>query len=641
MNSSALILLVAALPVAAQNLALPDRESTLDDGQVPLSLTEFDPFVPTLGPLTPTIADEQALVDLYLKLEDYDAAGKAADRILRKFPNDPVALGAKTSIALKEQDVIASLRWAKRFRAAQPGPDADLALAGSYRLARRFDEALEILEDLRKRTPAGEPFPHLIEFGYTYYDSRQYDRARTVFQTVRNDLRYPPQTREAATKQVANLNRERKIAAAYRAIELRDLDEARAIADDLNEVAKREKAEKPDPNLVALNAILDAEQHAYVDAALATFEELKKDTPEGKRFQFNSAYATQLLDKRRYPAAVAALKQANPELNHYFTPEEVAQHREAMFFMKKFANPVIETAVRLQDYSEGRAVRSSLIASKPLNQALTRIGLDYTYTHLDPEVPTPGDAADHYHQAYLTARHQFSDRIHGSAAIGVSNDHLAYRAAVGWSRPSQDQFFELTLSGGHQPVDTLRLEALGAREDRLAFAFSTELPACRRLRLKGNAFVRQIELDHKAVGDLGSGWGGRLELEYLLYKRDRDVATISAYLGLEKFNFDSSGTDVALLGFDPRDLVEDEYQALGITLYGERALTDNLSVHALAGVEYRIDSGEPVYSIGGGLKYWLNEDAILRADALYSTGGKAANRDAGYFEGTVGVDLTL
>jgi hypothetical protein len=644
MNTNAITLLAFALavsPALGQTLSLPAEDLLPGSHTEELSLTEFDPVVPTIAPFAPTINDQQMLVDLYLKLEDYPAAETAADQLLAKHPRDPVALSAKTSIALRNQDVIASLQWAEKYRRAQPGPQAELMMAGALRLARRFDEALAILDRLKKDTPAGEPFPHLIEFGYTYYDARQFDKARGVFQLVRDDLRYQPQTRTEATKQIANLNREKAIKSAYRAIEMRELDEARDIVIDLNEKARAEKDAKPDQNLIALNAILDAEQNAYVDAALATFEGLKEKTPNGQRFQFNSAYATQLLDKRRYPAALAALKLADPELNHYFTDEEVAQHREAIHFMKKFTNPIIETAVRLQDFSEGRAVRSSIIASTPLNQALTRLGVEYTYNELEPEIPTPGSAADAYHKAYLTARHQFSDHIHGSLAVGTDNGNFAYRASLGWSRPSHDQFAELTWASGRQPVDTLLIETLGAQEDRLSFAFSTELPAYHRLRLKGSAFVRQIDLDRPGLTDLGTGWGARVELEYLLYRKNRDVATISAYLGLEEFNFKSNNADIALLGFDPLSLVAEKYQAVGVTLYGEKALTSDTSVRGSLGIERRIDSDLQVYSVSGGVKHWISDDAYIHADATYSTSGQAANTGGGYFEGVIGVDLTL
>ena len=215
--STLLAIALTASPILGQTLISEGNDSLSISDSVALSLTEFDEVVPTIDPLTPTLADEQLLVDLYLKLKDFTEAGAAADKILAKHPRDPIAIGAKATIALQQQDVIASLRWAEKFRSVQPGPEADLTLAGAYRLARRFDDALALLEKLKKQSPKNEAFPHLIEFGYTYYDARQFDKARAVFQLVRNDLRYLPQQRTEATKQIGNLNRERAITAAYRA----------------------------------------------------------------------------------------------------------------------------------------------------------------------------------------------------------------------------------------------------------------------------------------------------------------------------------------------------------------------------------------------------------------------------------------
>lgn len=613
-----LICLSLLLPVAWAQIAVPPMGAE----------TPVNPSEPA-----PEIAIYRQFLDLNLKLGNTADAEQNARALLARDPKDAQALGAMVSIHTKQKNNKAALATAATLRAHHPGTESDLAMVGALRLNRRFEESLAILNKLKTNTPAGQVFPHLIEFGYTYYDARDISVARQYFERVRNDHRYLPNQRAEAGKQLAAMQRDAKLVSAYTAIEQRDFDQARTILGELNNLAAN--SPKPATDLVALEAILDADQFGKVEEAARTFATIKKKTPAGEVFPYGSSFATQLIDMRRYAEAEAEIRASADPKSFHLTPEDIASHDEALRYINVFTRPHLTVAERLEDRAEGQAYRTDFDASLPLHGGLTRLGIDAAYHHLD--IPGPGDRR--YGTMFVTAKRQLSRHLHASAALGHVAGDFAWRAGLGWTRPSQDTRFEIQLASGQRPTDTLRLESLGAQEDRLTAGASFELPHHRRFRLKADAFARRVDLDSMGIGSLGDGWGARVELEYLLYLHKKARVTASYFVAIEEFDFKSSLARPAAI--NPRDLLEESFQSTGFMILAQAPLSDKLNAQGRFGLDYRFETDELVYIFGGGLDYRLNESTRLEIEAAYYSSGTAGNAAAGYFEGRIGLDITL
>lgn len=576
-------------------------------------------------------------LDLNLKLENYAEAERTADGLLAKNSKDPLALGAKTTILLKRKDAEAALAFAERYRAVSPGPDADSAMVAALNLNRRFDEALEILDRLKERAPKGEPFRYQLDYGFTYYGQQKLDKAREIFVSVRDDRRYSMRQRFEAGKQLANIERDESLLYAYRAIERRDLEFARELADRLDRTNRG-----PNREITALVAILDAEEHGKVDEAIEVLEKLRETTPEGEEFAYHSALATQYLDKGRYEDAEKAAEAAANLKSAFSRPESAHERLDTLRAVRPYTRSTVSLDVQYEDRAEGEAVRFGAKASMPLKGGKTRIGAEYGLRAYDLDGVFDGGANSEYHIAYLTAKQQLTDRIFATAAVGMVDGEFAYRASLGWKRPSKDTLFEVTYSDGKRPTDTLQLESLGASERRLSVQASGELPANRKVRVTGEAFWREIDLDNASINRLGSGWGLRAQIEYLVFRRQRSMLSVSYIAGFENFDFSSDARSMrGLLPYDPMDLVEDDYHSHGLAILGQRELAPDLVGSVRLGADYRLDSHDVVFSLGGGLEWWFSDYARLVLDASYYTSGKAANEDDGYLEGRVGVDMTF
>ncbi|NNM28404.1 MAG: hypothetical protein HKO57_02720, partial [Akkermansiaceae bacterium] len=419
-------------------------------------------------------------------------------------------------------------------------------------------------------------------------------------------------------------------------LELRELKRARLITTEL------ERRDPKNLDVIILRAVLDADELGQVAEAAETIERVKSRSNAGKPFTYGGAYATQLLDLRRYEEAEDAAVAAAAAQTAWERAALGEYPLQTVRSIRRYSRSTVSLDARVQDSDEGQAFRAEGLASMPFNSARSRLGVDAAYTDFNLDAPIPGGSQDGYHQAWLTARHEFNQHLHAGAALGSVDGDVAYRASLGWSRPSQSGSAELVFSDGGRPDDSLLLESLEAEERRLGVAASFEIPSARRFRLKADGYVREVEVDQLGLGDLGEGWGLRAELEYLLYQMRRTSVTI-AYVGAyEEFDFESAAAArAAALGVNPLNLIEDEFHSHGLVVRGRRWLRKDLEAHGSIGGDYRFDSESAVLSLGAGLEYWFHDFARLLLDANYYSSGTAGNEDAGFFEGRVGLDLTF
>lgn len=591
------------------------------------------PLADDLPPALGKSAYLRQALDLHLKLEEFDEAQALADQLLAKNRDDPQAVAATAIVALHRRDAPQALYWAQRLRGISPDPETDAIMVAALNLNHRTGEALDLLARLARRTPAGEPFPHLLLVGYTYYAARNLPLARDSFEAVRRDPRYPDPQRAEAARQLANISRDKEIARAYQAIEQRRLRKARSIAEDLASAP----ADKPRSDLAALIAILDAEQHGKTGEAVAALESLRARSPQEEARAYSAAYAIQLLDQARYREAHrVALKAANSE--HPESPDDLGGRLAALRAVCRYARPSVSLDTRFEDRGEGSAWRVGAEASLPVADGRTRLTAELEYHTSNLTGAAIPHATSDYLAACLEARRQLTGHLFASAALGAVDRNFAYRLSLGWRRPSQDTLFEVTFADGQRPTDTLQLEALGARERRLAMHASTEIPGLRRCRLTAEAFLREIDLGNAAFSDLGQGWGARVQLEYLLYRQRRTMLSLAYRGAAEGFDFSSSARRLAgALPYDPLGLVEKDFHSHGFALLAHRTFTPDFSAFLRLGADYRFDSGESVYSVEGGLEYWFSDLSRLGLDLSYYSSGRAAGSEAGYFEARLGM----
>lgn len=576
-------------------------------------------------------------LDLHLKLGNDDEAVDYAHRILDRVAKDPDATAALLGIALKRKEAEPALDYAVQYRIVRPGTEADALWASALRLNGRYNEAMVTMEALHDASPKGRHFPYLLELCYAYVDTRQVEKARTCFEKVRDDQRYSPKQRAAAVKELANLDRDARIKEAYLALEQRNLKKARAIAEEVMKLGP-----KPHSDAMALMAVVEADELGKVEEAAETFEWLKEKHEGPGRYPYHGAYAVQLLDLGRYEEAEFAANQASLSDTGLLTEDERYDQLEAIRSVRTYSRSTVSLDGIFVDSTEGRGYRADGKLSVPFNGKRTRAGVEYRYSEIDLDDTIPSANEDEYHHVLATLSHQFARGLTATVAGGAAGNNFAYKVAVKMNRPSKDSWVEVKFEGGQRPDDTLILEAHEAKEYRLALAADFEAPVNRRLRFRGEAHARKIDLDSAGIGELGEGWGVRAEVEYLLYKHRRATMAL-AYVGAFE-NFDFSGAakrSRGMLPFDATELVEDDFFSQGLVLRGRYSIQNGLNILGSVGALYRFDDDEMVYHFGAGLEWWYDDFSRLSAEGAYYTSGKAGNAGSGYFEGRLGIDSTF
>lgn len=614
------LLLTAPVPATATTVSSEVLPSSLDDTTLASARSAPSP-------------QKREYLDLALKLGDFDAARELADDLLDEDPTDKEALTALCVMQIKTRQRDEALASALKLGRHHPGTEADVLHAAALRLQRRYDEAHAILSRLRDAAPDGEAFRYLNEVGFTYYDAREFDQARACFEQVRDDDRYLPLDRAEAEKQLDNIERDLAIRQAYYDIESRDIAKARKIASNLDRTGP-----EPLPDITALDAVLTSEK-GDVETAAARLEELKRKALPDEPFQYGTAYASQLLDLGRFKEAEAAAAEVADSSEIYFPAEIIEHARRDVRKIRNFSRGAALALGRYESRDEAKAMHGKLDASVPLNDERTRLGVEYAIHHYKLDDPLPN--ADTTQNDYLgTMRQWLPNGFYADAAAGAIAGHFAYAASLGWSRHSLDNFVELTWSGGRRPIDTLQLETLPAKERRLALAFSGELPQHKRIRASGQAWARQIDF---FGSNIGKGWGGELEIMYLIHRRNQSEIAIGYVGAYEKFNYRNEsqlyGPADDLL--DPTNYIVNKLNSHGIELFVQVPINPDLIARGLGGVSYRFDLDSTEYHLGGGIEWWFSDTYRLFADALYYSSTLAGSTDSGSIEGRFGVNGTF
>lgn len=570
-------------------------------------------------------------LDLNLKLGNVGEAKRYAHKILARNSRDVDALGALLGIHLKSRDAKEALRYAKRYRSVRPGAASDALYASALRLNGEKHEALGVMLRSYASVPESGFFFQLPELGYCYYDCRNIEEARRCFIKIRDDKRFSQKQRSQAVRELAGIRREAEIREAYLAIEQRDLKGARRIATAL---ASREK--KPHRDVEALIAVLDADERGKVKEAVAAFERLKSKHKGTEPFPYQSTYAILLLDQGRYAEAEAAAREAARVKNPYLTAEDERGRLDTMRMVRQFSRSLVSGEALSQSQSEGHAYRAKVEGSLPINQMRSRIGAEVQINELDFDKSVAGADQTSYQTAYATLSHQFSPTSSARVAAGTVAGNFAYRIAARLARATKANFLEIAIEGGQRPRDSMAVEAFKGEEHRATLKGRVELPAIRRLRLAGEAFVRTVDVEHSAVSKLGDGWGARWEAEYLFYKFQRTMVSV-AYVGsVQRFDYSGPALQFPALG-----IVEDDLHQHGIAVRARMPVGSSMMAHAELGANYRFDDDQFTYSAAGGLEWWISEFTRLTADAAYYTSGLAGNAGSGSFEGRVGVSSSF
>lgn len=576
--------------------------------------------------------DMRQFLDLHIKLGNTAEAARYANKILAKAPKDADALGALLGMHLKQRNAKSALSYAGRYRAVRPGGESDALYASALRLNGENDKALSVMLRRYAKVPKGSHFPQLLELCYCYYDCRRIEEARECFIKVRDDKRFSVKNRSEATRELAAIKREEDIREAYLAIEQRNLKKARAIAED---VAKR--AKKPNRDVTALFAVLNADERGEVKEAVATFTKLKATHKGPEPFPYQSTYAILLLDDGRYAEAEAAALEAASVKSPFLTAEDDRGRTDTLRLIRQYSRSMLSAEGIYQSQDEGKAYRLKGTASMPVNKKRTRVGVEYQFNELDFDSPIVGANETDYHSVFATLSHQISPKYSVHAAAGAVAGNLAYRIAARMAQPSKEDFLEVVFSGGHRPTDTMTLEAFGSKERRVSVKGKMEVPTNRRVKLSAEVFMREIDIDQPLVSDLGRGWGARWEAEYLFYKFQRTMLSVAYVGGAEHFDYSNAARASSLYG----SLVEDDLHKHGIAVRASQSVSENMMAHIALGVDYRFDDKQLTYSAAGGLEWWVSQYTRLTSDVAYYTSGLAGNAGSGYVEGRVGVNSTF
>lgn len=484
------------------------------------------------------------------------------------------------------------------------------------------EEALRRLTEKRAALSSkGKPFPLQDTVGDVHTAMKRFDEARAAYQVILDEPRYDWAMRRRALDAPALIRRVELLEEGFLALRDRRLDRAKQAAASLHEEFGPEARE-----LKLLRAeILLAQNHP--GRAVTALEQLKDKTPATGPFEATSSLATAYLRTGRAEEAMQAYKDII-EHHRAYTPYENMQAHWELRAALPIQKQNVSAAVSHRNEQDGSATRAEMIYSSPWwgawrAQVFTHgdfINLKSTLSNIAfPSIEERIEAGARLQRRITEA---FAIETH----LGSSQDDILYGARIGnFLYPGLN--WSAGFSGNARSTESIALEALDAREDRIDLAFGGPLSGPWNLDIRASAnWVR--------VGktNVGRGIGGSLALEYLVQTETEKRPEIAiGYLG-EYRRFTPADVTSSL-----PSLLDTETHRHGLTAAYRRNLNEAWRLQANVGAFYAFDESTLQYTAGLSLQHYFTDDFMAYIDLRYDSNSRSLGEGGGAFEATAGL----
>lgn len=362
--------------------------------------------------------------------------------------------------------------------------------------------------------------------------------------------------------------------------------------------------------------------------AESIFSDLEKKQFKKKEFPYKIDFASSAYQAGDWRKAMRAYQsilddaQISPQL-----------HQEARRVLDELYRTNLPQTLLQWDWTEfanGAITRSSAEYQYPLtNRHRLYVDWKYDYLSLDAE---PGNAGtyDDRVQGVISLETFHNPDWRTKIGIGGSESGPVVKARATHILEKQRECF-ITLDYNERALDSLSLELLDGREDKISFGLDYLLTQDTTLRWEGN--LRQVHIDDQLYGH---GFGFDLAVDHILLRRPFDFiigyeANVMLFSHLET-NDTSLVDPIALPGALPsqsRSLLENlvsseiNRHTMNFTIRGEFTRQWHYEISANAG--YSFENEQEVYGFRFHTHYFFTKSVELRLDAGYDSSGSDSN----------------
>jgi hypothetical protein len=245
---------------------------------------------------------------------------------------------------------------------------------------------------------------------------------------------------------------------------------------------------------------------------------------------------------------------------------------------------------------------------------------------------------------------------------GVNGEGAMYGARVG-QQAFQKLSWSLGYDGNARATDSLALQALDGREDRISASISG--PVNDNLILSANAYYSWTTVG----GDkLGEAYGFELGADYILqmetlarpelavsyfgeYRKFQHASTVPSIAQQEVRRAELVNREVAartnnLISGDPtkdvlNTLADPETNRHGALFRIGKHFGDSWDTYAQGGVFYAFDDESLEFLGAIGAEYWITPTSMFFTELRYTTTGKGASTGGGVFEANLGAMVSF
>lgn len=146
-----------------------------------------------------SLEDRRYLLYLYARIGDVRVAEKLADKILADNPSDKQTLLVMASLYIEKKEAEKALRNARILRGYFPDDDQAIYFLGaSYYLAGQYQEANEILRELKITHYEGRLYPYQTDLASSAYQAGDWHRSMLAYQELLREHNLNDELRQKA-----------------------------------------------------------------------------------------------------------------------------------------------------------------------------------------------------------------------------------------------------------------------------------------------------------------------------------------------------------------------------------------------------------------------------------------------------------
>ncbi|MEZ0276859.1 MAG: tetratricopeptide repeat protein, partial [Roseimicrobium sp.] len=238
--------------------------------------------------------------------------------------------------------------------------------------AGKFDQSIELLEELRERQTEG-PFAYLDLLAFTHYGVKDYASARRAFSEVREG-QYPEPTRLLAGQMLDAIRMDEMLERGSLALKKNDLATAKEILADL------EKEFSKAPDVFAFRCLIEAKSGQSAEVLEKLHALQKEAESKGEVFKGMDTLADVHLERKEYDLSISSYESIvnNPR---YDAPMRVEAARDLTFAQqqKKIAGAYRE--IENGDLKAAESIYAELKGESPASPEVELLAADLKLSH--------------------------------------------------------------------------------------------------------------------------------------------------------------------------------------------------------------------------------------------------------------------